>query len=245
MIGLRGEHPKAGGVHCSKSSAAGLLVQTMPSQPAFAAPHTPRKWMLSNSCVQSGSPGHRVYRRRTCAVSTSRSIAAWQIPASPAGGVKAIPQPPHEALVHQARRLHSVRPRPARNGDMHAHLHDSIQLQRRGLEEIGQNPEDLSVPVKALMDKLGGKLLSMYYMAGGCRLHYLRSSRCQSGRSCDHCCRAGRPHPIARDFSAPHRCRRHRNDGQGGQLCLSRAQGLRGLVLTGRRATALLKERGR
>ena len=35
-----------------------------------------------------------------------------------------------------------------------------------GWKKLAKNPEDRSLPVKALMDKLGGKLLSMYYMAG-------------------------------------------------------------------------------
>ncbi|HEY2257111.1 MAG TPA: GYD domain-containing protein [Variovorax sp.] len=35
-----------------------------------------------------------------------------------------------------------------------------------GWQKLAKNPEDRSVPVKALMEKLGGKLLSMYYMAG-------------------------------------------------------------------------------
>lgn len=32
--------------------------------------------------------------------------------------------------------------------------------------KLAKNPEDRSVPVKALMEKLGGRLISMYYMAG-------------------------------------------------------------------------------
>jgi len=35
-----------------------------------------------------------------------------------------------------------------------------------GWKKLAKHPEDRSIPVKALMDKLGGKLLSMYYMAG-------------------------------------------------------------------------------
>ena len=35
-----------------------------------------------------------------------------------------------------------------------------------GWQKLAKNPEDRSVPVKALMDKLGGKLICMYYMAG-------------------------------------------------------------------------------
>ena len=33
-------------------------------------------------------------------------------------------------------------------------------------QKLAKNPEDRSVPVKALMEKLGGRLISMYYMAG-------------------------------------------------------------------------------
>lgn len=35
-----------------------------------------------------------------------------------------------------------------------------------GWQKLAKNPEDRSVPVKALMKKLGGRLISMYYMAG-------------------------------------------------------------------------------
>ena len=35
-----------------------------------------------------------------------------------------------------------------------------------GWRKLAKNPEDRSVPVRALVEKLGGKLLSMYYMAG-------------------------------------------------------------------------------
>ncbi|RZL90078.1 MAG: GYD domain-containing protein [Variovorax sp.] len=35
-----------------------------------------------------------------------------------------------------------------------------------GWQKLAKNPEDRSVPVKALIEKLGGKLVSMYYMAG-------------------------------------------------------------------------------
>ncbi len=33
-------------------------------------------------------------------------------------------------------------------------------------QKLSKNPEDRSVPVAALAEKLGGKLISMYYMAG-------------------------------------------------------------------------------
>ncbi len=33
-------------------------------------------------------------------------------------------------------------------------------------QKLAKNPEDRSIPVKALMEKLGGRLISMYYMAG-------------------------------------------------------------------------------
>jgi uncharacterized protein with GYD domain len=33
-------------------------------------------------------------------------------------------------------------------------------------QKLCKNPEDRSVPIKALLEKLGGKLVSMYYMAG-------------------------------------------------------------------------------
>ena len=33
-------------------------------------------------------------------------------------------------------------------------------------QKLASRPEDRSVPVKALMEKLGGRLISMYYMAG-------------------------------------------------------------------------------
>ena len=33
-------------------------------------------------------------------------------------------------------------------------------------QKLAKKPEDRSVPVKALMEKLGGRLISMYYMAG-------------------------------------------------------------------------------
>jgi len=33
-------------------------------------------------------------------------------------------------------------------------------------KKLAKNPEDRSFPVKALMEKLGGRLVSMYYMAG-------------------------------------------------------------------------------
>jgi len=35
-----------------------------------------------------------------------------------------------------------------------------------GLQKLAKNPEDRSVPVKALLKKVGGRLVSMYYMAG-------------------------------------------------------------------------------
>jgi len=35
-----------------------------------------------------------------------------------------------------------------------------------GWKAMARNPEDRSVAVKALMEKLGGRLVSMYYMAG-------------------------------------------------------------------------------
>ncbi|WP_309678933.1 GYD domain-containing protein [Polaromonas sp.] len=35
-----------------------------------------------------------------------------------------------------------------------------------GWQKLAKNPEDRSIPVKALMEKLGGRLISMYYMAG-------------------------------------------------------------------------------
>ena len=35
-----------------------------------------------------------------------------------------------------------------------------------GWQKLAKHPEDRSVPVKALMEKLGGRLISMYYMAG-------------------------------------------------------------------------------
>jgi len=33
-------------------------------------------------------------------------------------------------------------------------------------QKLARNPEDRSVPIKALLEKVGGKLISMYYMAG-------------------------------------------------------------------------------
>lgn len=35
-----------------------------------------------------------------------------------------------------------------------------------GWRKLAKSPEDRSVPVKALLEKLGGRLVSMYYMAG-------------------------------------------------------------------------------
>jgi len=35
-----------------------------------------------------------------------------------------------------------------------------------GWQKLAKHPEDRSIPVKALMEKLGGRLVSMYYMAG-------------------------------------------------------------------------------
>ena len=42
----------------------------------------------------------------------------------------------------------------------------SFAYTAEGWQKLAKNPEDRSVPVKALMKKLGGRLISMYYMAG-------------------------------------------------------------------------------
>jgi uncharacterized protein with GYD domain len=42
----------------------------------------------------------------------------------------------------------------------------SFDYTHEGWQKLAKNPEDRSAPVKALMEKLGGRLVSMYYMAG-------------------------------------------------------------------------------
>jgi uncharacterized protein with GYD domain len=42
----------------------------------------------------------------------------------------------------------------------------SFVYEAEGWQKLAKNPEDRSVPIKALLEKLGGRLLSMYYMAG-------------------------------------------------------------------------------